>query len=116
MVNFRMTFIVLHRVDRVFNIEGTAPCRPRHYDSWRHFWIHKSNTGWPDECRIAGCRNTATDGAHVNVQGRQPYYILPTCHNCNVSRRNEWLPVNANSVAVQVSERDTEEDGDGNCY
>ena len=109
-----MTFIVLQSGDKVSNIEGTAPCHSRCYQSWKQFWLHKSNRYWPDKCRIAGCTNTATDGAHVMVMGRQKYYILPTCHHCNVNRLDVWLPVNANSVAVLVSASDTE--GDGNCY
>ena len=108
-----MTFIVLHSGDEVSNIQGTAGCHSR-YQSWKQFWINNSNRHWPDECGIARCTNTATDGAHVMVRGRQQYYILPACHHCNVDRLDQWLPVNANAVAVQVSASDTE--GDGNCY
>ena len=109
-----MTFSVFHSGDEVSIIKGTVPCRSHRYQSWKQFWIHKSNRHWPDECRIAGCTNTTTDGAHVMVKARQQLYILPTCHHCNVNRPGRWLPVNVNSVAVLVSESDTE--GDGNCY
>ena len=108
-----MTSIVLQESDEVRNIHGTARCRSR-YHSWKEFWIQRSGRNWPNECRIAWCTTAATDGTHVNVRGRQRYYILPTCHHCNTGRRDQWLRVNAGARAVPVSAGDTE--GDGNCH
>ena len=96
-----MTSIVLYSGNQVCNMEGTAydhnPCQ-----SWRQYWIQRSGQPWPSKCRIRGCGNPATDGAHVWVSGRQAAYILPMCNWCNVNRPNEWLPVNSHSVAVQI--------------
>ena len=96
-----MTFIVLHCGDAVRNMEGTA-YDENPYQSWKQYWRQISGQHWPSKCRIYGCGNRATDGAHVFVRGRQPAYILPMCNWCNVKRLNEWLLVNSKSIAVQI--------------
>lgn len=96
-----MEFIVLYSSDQVRNMEDTAyDCNP--CQSWKRYWMRKSPQPWPSKCCISGCGNPATDRAHVFVRRTQTAYILPMCNLCNVNRPNEWLPVNSQSIAVQI--------------
>ena len=96
-----MAYIVLYSGDQVCNMEGTA-YNHNLYKSWKQYWILKFRQIWPSKCRISGCGNPATDGAHVWVKGEQPAYIFPMCNFCNVNRPNQWLLVNSKSIAVEI--------------
>ena len=66
--------------ERVYNIAGTSHCRPPD-GSWKKYWLRKSGRQWPEKCRIWECKNLAYGGAHVLIQNKHDYYILPTQAN-----------------------------------
>ena len=107
-----MANVTLGNGDQVRNVIGTGACTTSD-GSWKNFWLTKSGKGWPEECCIWRCKNSATDGAHVEIFDKRPYYILPMCHTCNTRKLKQWVRANANSLAVPVLKEDTA--GPENC-
>ena len=103
-----MANVIFGNEQTVYNLIGTGGCKPKD-GSWKKFWKRKSARQWPAECCIWGCKSSPTDGAHVKINGESDYYILPMCHKCNTSKLDQYLRVNANSVAVPVLKEDTDE-------
>ena len=71
----------------VRNVHGssTALASYHGYQSWKDFWLDKTNYKWPDYCPIVGCSEKATLGAHVYIVG-DPYnrvFIMPMCDEHN---------------------------------
>ena len=109
-----MANVILGNGETVRNVKGTGACRTGD-GSWKKFWLRKSGRKiWPEKCCIWGCKDSPTDGAHVELKNKSHYYILPMCHRCNTSKLNQWLRVNANSLAVPVLKEDTT--GIEDCY
>ena len=57
--------------------------------SWREFWEKFSgDEKWPNNCQHEGCKNNATDGAHIvkaipNTRFGKQVYIVPFCKEHN---------------------------------
>ena len=44
-------------------------------------------SGQPNpSCKVSGCQNSATDGAHVTVHGQPGAFVVPMCHPHNMQR------------------------------
>ena len=102
--------ITLETGSKVRNIEGTSECSARGYDSWKEYYKggkrgHKSRP-WPTQCRIHGCTKKATDGAHVERKDESGVWIIPMCTEDNNPNNEDWMTVNAGTIAVQVEEED----------
>ena len=104
--------VILTDGQKVKNVRGTGPCTTRD-GSWKQYWINRSGRRWPQYYRIKGCRNTASDGAHVKINNMPEYHILPMCHRCNTGKLNRRLTVKSNSKAVEVLHQNTS--GPRNC-
>ena len=91
----------------VRNVEGSTICVPKGYRSWKQFY--KSNASWPASltCRIYDCGSKARVGAHVQISGLIGIYIIPMCARHNNFSRVDWMTVNANTVAVPVTQKHT---------
>ncbi len=118
MNNFRYIFLIFSSVTlesgtEVRNIEGSAMCSPVGYDSWKEFYM--DNRAWPASCRILGCGDEATDGAHVTINGESGVWIIPMCGDHNHPENTDWMKVNANTGAVCVRKKNTS-GPPGICY
>eukprot|EP01080_Neovahlkampfia_damariscottae_P002747 gene2747-4155_t len=89
----------------VTNVNGSQDDK----GAWKQFWIKYAHKQWPLVCQIYRCSSEATDGAHIYVKGftsNKFYYILPTCHSCNVNGtkkyglKDGWMNVKKGSVCV----------------
>jgi hypothetical protein len=85
---------------RVRNIQGTSQCAPIGYDTWKQFY--ESECSWPSTCRILSCGNCAQAGAHVSISGQDGVWIIPMCAEHNHPNNLVEMPVNANTIAVNV--------------
>ncbi len=97
----------------VRNIEGSAMCSPVGYDSWKKFYM--DNRAWPTSCRILNCGDEATAGAHVTIKGESGVWIIPMCAGHNHPDNTDWMPVNANTVAVSI-DKDNSSGDPGVCF
>ena len=94
--------------NEVKNIGGTHDCSQTRYSSWREFYTAHVSRKWPDECRISGCTNEATHGAHVHIKRRRgAVFIIPMCAEHNNPSNDSWMKVNANTIAVRLDGKDT---------
>lgn len=88
---------------KISNISGSSSkaSLPTGYSSWIDFWEKKSGRK-ATYCKCTTCLKSATDGAHVYVEGHgQSWYITPLCHEHNMSTDSFWVegplvPVNEN--------------------
>ena len=94
---------ILRKGAKVKHVTGSS-CDKK---SWIGYWKKKTpkRVKLPKTCRMRGCTQKPTDGAHVwleNEEGGETYYILPTCHkfNMNVDHHNQYYPVKAKSIVV----------------
>jgi hypothetical protein len=94
---------VLQSGAEVKHVTGSS-CDKR---SWIGYWKKKTpnNVKLPKTCRMKKCKRKPTDGAHVWLEGEEggkTYYILPTCHTCNMKadHHKQYYPVKANSIVV----------------
>ena len=93
--------MILEKDDEVSHMVGSS----EHRGNWKKFWIKESGKKWPKECRIFGCGNPATVGAHVYVKFSRQIFILPTCQECNRDPDQEFpnrISVKAKSVVVRT--------------
>ena len=68
----------------VKNIHGTG----ENSGDWLKRWKMKNgyNSSSAIRCCVCGCGHTATDGAHVIVDGRgMRQFIVPMCHSHNLT-------------------------------
>ena len=85
----------------VRNLKGTSNLRKIGGRTWKAYWERYSTEQWPKMCRVKFCKNETEGGAHVEVEGMNGVFILPTCLPCNQSREG-WMPVKADAVIVKV--------------
>lgn len=84
----------------VYNVNGSSnrASLPAGYSSWMDFWEKKTGRK-ANLCKCTACMESATDGAHVNVDGYGYYwFITPLCHMHNMS--NGTLQVDGPLVPV----------------
>lgn len=67
------------------NVRGdgqrTCPC-----GTWRNHWINYSGaTMQPYYCAVEGCNNRFDRGGHMYYGSNKKEYIVPICHECNMS-------------------------------
>ena len=105
--------VTLQSGTEVQNIEGTSSCSPKRNDSWKKFY--KSYHSWPASCRILNCGVIATAGAHVTIKGESGVWIIPMCAGHNHPENTDWMPVNANTVAVSI-DKDNSSGDPGVCF
>ena len=91
---------------KVQNIEGTADCEPKRYDSWKDFYIGESSCEWPPYCRISRCMENAEHGAHVTCEEQDGVWIIPMCPTHNNPHNTKCMTVNAGTTAVEVLKKD----------
>ena len=73
---------------------------------WKEIWKKYSGTcEWPKLCRVLGCSNDASIGAHVGINTNERYYILPMCNNCRFNG-DYIIKLKAKSAAVPIYKRD----------
>jgi hypothetical protein len=93
--------------EEVTNVIGSKDDNGR----WKAFWKKHAHKTWPETCQIYGCSDDATDGAHIYVKGwtsNKFYYILPTCHPCNVDAtkkygmKDGWMNVKKGAVCIST--------------
>lgn len=65
------------------------------------YWSKVSGRPRPSSCQRRGCNKPATDGAHVKLKGHRSWYILPTCHGCNVGYKRQWIEAKVDAIAVK---------------
>ena len=102
-----MSYILLTDEDLVKNIKRTSSFRPIGFQSWKHFWMCKTEKKSPQKCRIYGCTEAAFGGGHVYVHGSSKFFIIPLCQSCNNHQNTDWMSVNVGTAAPAVEEDDT---------
>ncbi|CAB4033889.1 Hypothetical predicted protein [Paramuricea clavata] len=91
----------------VQNIGGTTSCRSFGYDSWKQFY-EDTVGNWPAMCPVNYCTRKAVYGAHVRVDfNPSGAWIMPICARHNHYTNKDWMPINANTIAVYVEEQHT---------
>ena len=98
-------WMILDKCEDVSHVVGSS----KHRGNWKQFWIKHSGRKWPPRCRILGCSEPATVGAHVYVKYSQQIFILPTCQECNRDPDQEYpnyISVKANTKVVRVKRHD----------
>lgn len=67
--------------------------------TWIRHWENFSGKDRPSKCSIVGCNNDVADGAHVFNKDLLGTWIVPTCHECNVGRK-ETFSLKTNTILV----------------
>jgi hypothetical protein len=73
---------------RVHNLRSGDPDPPDGFHSFKSWWEYKKGREF-ECCSCCGCDITGVgDGSHVQkVVGGDEWYIVPLCHDCNVTQR-----------------------------
>lgn len=110
-------YIVTEQGDKAKNMECTTKCRPiGRGNSWKQYWIGKTQQEWPNKCIIFNCTEIAAVGAHVHINkyGQSDVFIIPICKRQNHCSNDDWMPLDLSKRAARVSKEDTK--GKPHCY
>lgn len=99
-------YIVTEQGDKAKNMECTTECQPIGTgNSWKQYWIGKTQEEWPKECIILDCKKDAVVGAHVHVN-RYPapsdVFIIPMCISHNNCSKEDWMRLDPSKRAARV--------------
>ena len=89
--------ILLNSASKVKNAVGTGDDEPEGASSWKEFYEERH--AWPKTCRIYGCGEVATDGAHVKIKKKRKEWIIPMCDDHNHPSNKAWMHVNKGTWA-----------------
>lgn len=68
----------------VSNVKGSSKVSPTapNGDSWIEYWQRHTRCSLPSTCPLCR-RNVPLEGAHVQSERDNKWYIFPLCHTCN---------------------------------
>ena len=89
-------------IKKYINCVNTGDKKPKTGSSWiENYHILRNRKGLPTSLNCVHCAATPVEGCHVKLKNCSAQYIVPMCHECNISKTHVLI---ADSWAEPVDE------------